>query len=368
MLDKFIGSLIGGAAGDALGYAIEFDNEKAIEKKYGKSGITEYELHHTGVAQFSDDTQMTLFTANGLITGYTQNRLANGNDDKNGFMSYISQAYQDWHTTQFNLLPSHTPKCAWIGNIPALYEMRAPGGTCLKSCYIGANGTIDDPINDQYGCGGVMRVAPIGLMFSVNDGYTIEKIDMIGAATAALTHGNPLGYMPAAILVHVINRMVYTDMSLLDAVLESIEFVKKLFVNSSEKTNFINLIHKSIELANSSLTDLSCIHILGEGWTGDEALAISIFCALRHQDDFEKAIIAAVNHRGDSDSTGAITGNILGARMGIHGIPQKFIDNLELKDLIVEIATDLYKCTRMSTEDMIADDVWHKKYIDKTFA
>lgn len=166
--EKIAGCLIGGAAGDALGYAVEFENENSITKTYGKPGITEYALNHKGVAQISDDTQMTLFTANALIVGMTRDRLNNGADRRDGFMDDISKAYQDWHTTQFNFLPNLHPKCAWITNIPELYEMRAPGGTCLKSCYHGANGTIAYPINDKHGCGGVMRVAPIGLLFKMN--------------------------------------------------------------------------------------------------------------------------------------------------------------------------------------------------------
>lgn len=55
------------------------------------------------------------------------------------------------------------------------------------------------------------------------------------------------------------------------------------------------------------------------------------------------AIRVAVNHGGDSDSTGAITGNILGAYLGLSQIPQKYIDNLELADVIMEIADDLYE-------------------------
>ena len=84
------GSLIGGAAGDALGYAVEFDSYHRIIDKYGEQGITEYELTN-GIAQISDDTQMTLFTANGMLMGLTsqiscqeqclRSRLATGRTD-----------------------------------------------------------------------------------------------------------------------------------------------------------------------------------------------------------------------------------------------------------------------------------------------
>ena len=53
-------------------------------------------------------------------------------------------------------------------------------------------------------------------------------------------------------------------------------------------------------------------------------------------------MIASVNHGGDSDSTGAVTGNILGAAIGYDAIPQFFKDDLEMHDLILHMADDLY--------------------------
>jgi len=70
-------------------------------------------------------------------------------------------------------------------------------------------------------------------------------------------------------------------------------------------------------------------------------LAIAVYCALKYEDDFEKAVRMAVNHSGDSDSTGAICGNILGAYHGLEGIPEKWIKNVELADLLSELADRL---------------------------
>lgn len=80
---------------------------------------------------------------------------------------------------------------------------------------------------------------------------------------------------------------------------------------------------------------------IGEGWTGDDALAIAICCVAKYFNDFEKAMIAAVNHKGDSDSTGAVTGNLLGAAIGYDSIPQHFKDNLELHDVILQVADNI---------------------------
>src|SRR5699024_6849945 len=81
--------------------------------------------------------------------------------------------------------------------------------------------------------------------------------------------------------------------------------------------NAYKLLMRAVKLARDpAVSDLDGIHALGEGWVAEEALAIAVFCAVRYQDDFAAAIRAAVNHKGDSDSTGAICGNILGAWLG----------------------------------------------------
>ena len=128
--DRFRGCLIGGAAGDALGYAVEFLREGQIFRRYGEHGITEYDLTG-GVAQSSDDTQMTLFTANGLLLGMTRGMTRGiGGPDPH----YIGLCYRDWLRTQESKYsPDIRPGYAWLGNIPELYSTRAPGNTCLAA-------------------------------------------------------------------------------------------------------------------------------------------------------------------------------------------------------------------------------------------
>lgn len=351
-IDKYRGCLIGGAAGDALGYAVEFLSEGMIFSRYGESGITEYELTN-GVAQISDDTQMSLFTANGLLYAAAHAMTEN-------FAGCIELCYKDWLKTQRESFPVDTGKCcAWLMNEQRLFSSRAPGVTCMSALMADKCGTMTEPINDSKGCGGVMRVAPIGLYFE-DGSMPLEEIDRIGAEAAALTHGHELGYIPAAALVHVISLAAHNDgMALLDAVLDMRKTVSRQFANAEHIGELLELIDRAIELSQADVDDNEAIHALGEGWVGDEVLAIALYCALKHSHDFDRAIIAAVNHKGDSDSTGAITGNILGAYLGLGKIPQKYTDKLELKDVIFEIADDLYNDCR--------DDTWNNKYIAHSY-
>ena len=339
-LDKFRGCLIGGAAGDALGYAVEFIDYNEIVKIYGVQGITEYDLKDD-VAEISDDTQMSLFTATGLLFGTARGKMRG---IMGSYPSYINGSYLDWLDTQREMYPLKKEfQYSWLVNIPEMFSCRAPGNTCMSALAKGGNGTIEEPINNSKGCGGIMRVAPIGIYFN-DRRYRVQEIDMIGAETAALTHGHELGYIPAAALVHIIHRITESDdMSIQDAVLEAVEMMHILFPDAKYITEFTTLIKKAIELAEQNISDIDAITQLVEGWVAEETLAIAVYCALKYSEDFDKGIIASVNHSGDSDSTGAVTGNILGAYLGYNKVPDKYINSLELKEVILKIADDLYK-------------------------
>ena len=334
--NKIAGCLLGGAAGDALGYAIEFDDEKTIFSKYGEAGIQNFDLDFTsGEAIISDDTQMTLFTAEGIL-------LADNPYIYKDFIYGVFEAYQDWYRTQ--MFRMHPSKKIWLSDIPELNQRRAPGNTCLSALGSGKFGGIDEPINNSKGCGGVMRVAPIGLFYS-QDKLSIDVIDRFGASAAALTHGHPMGYISAAGLVHIVNLAVYKpEMSLKEIVDDMIEKVPALFIDEAAGfcIKFQDLMRKAVKLAEEKeVNDLDAIYQLGEGWVGEETLAIAIYCALRHENDFDKALTASVNHRGDSDSTGSVTGNILGAYLGLQTIPEKYLKNLELRKTIMMVAERL---------------------------
>ena len=370
-LDKIRGCLIGGAAGDALGYAVEFDSEGSIFAKYGSGGIRAYALDpSSGKALISDDTQMTLFTANGLL--FAETRVAMRGIGGQPSM-YMLHAYKDWLRTQdMTFAQAQKDKkqnrgISWLFDVPELYHRRAPGNTCLSALYTRGNtdeeSYIDHPINHSKGCGGVMRVAPMGLKFYPY--ADIKTIDKEGAELAAITHGHSLGYMPAAVLTHIVHQIVYSNrgMTLKEIVEEARDTVAEIFVGDRHLNELTSLIDTAIALSENDKIDLDNIHTLGEGWVGEEALVIAIYCALRYQNDFSAGIIAAVNHNGDSDSTGAITGNILGAWLGFDAIDDQWKRDLELYDVILEMANDLCSGCQMSEYGDYDDPDWVRKYI-----
>ena len=136
------------------------------------------------------------------------------------------------------------------------------------------------------------------------------------------------------------------------------------------------LLIMAVTLAANDKSDADNIRMLGEGWTGEEAWAIALYCIVRHIDSIEDAIIAAVNHDGDSDSTGAVCGNIMGAIYGYEAMKRKRLfcpqgkeleQTLELSDIILTLADDLYTSCIISEYDPIDTPEkrrWYERYCE----
>ena len=359
-LNRIKGCLVGGAVGDALGYAVEFSTLSEIIRKLGESGIKRYELDG-GLARISDDTQMALFTANALLFGETRGQMRGIGAGPAG---YFTEAYLDWYETQTEKYPLRDYHSSWLVNFREFFSRRAPGGTCMSALQAGGRGTVERPVNNSKGCGGVMRVAPIGVYFAGKAHWEQEKVDMAGAKAAAVTHGHELGYIPSAALVHIVCQLASAEKpDVFAAVLSSMEAMPKLFPEAGFMRYYLDLMDKAIDLSQKDVDDRNAIRQLGEGWVAEETLAIAVYCAIKHADSFEDAIVASVNHDGDSDSTGAVTGNILGTALGYTSIPDHYLEKLELRDIIEEISEDLYNDCQMSEYSDYRDPVWESKYI-----
>lgn len=384
--NRIKGSLVGGAIGDALGYPVEFLSRKNILHKYGYKGIRTFQdFDKNGKAIISDDTQMTLFTANGLLFGVTR-------WCTHGMMapmkSFLAYAYQDWLQTQIGVEDYNANHYCWIRDIVELNVRRAPGNTCMSALMsLKGHQEVD---NNSKGCGGVMRVAPVGLMAAadeqvyVKDWYgkdvprhewSVNEIVRLGGDCAEITHKHPLGYLPAAFMADLIYYILMYDEPITFSILEHFigavyADVKREYTTDREQKaidELWTLIEKAIsQAADITTLDEFAIPRLGEGWTGDEALAIAIYCTMKHLDSFDDAIAAAVNHDGDSDSTGAICGNLMGAIVGYDAVPQHFKQRLELRELIEDLADDIVRgCTisEYHTPKSSKEILWEKRYV-----
>ena len=339
--------------GDALGGAVEFMSLEAIRDRFGPGGIRDYATAYGRKGAITDDTQMTLFTAEGLIRGLVRER-------HKGITTYTgvtAAAYQRWLLTQGDRnhagLDPIEAEPGWLYTIKALHSQRAPGMTCLGALR-DAKEFGAPAINNSKGCGGVMRVAPVGLFAA-----TVPDSFKLGCELAALTHGHPTGWLAGGALAAMITAL-RLGASLPEAINASLECLAQQ-ADHRETTTALQM---AVELAAFGGDSDAAISQLGEGWIAEEALAIAVYCALVAP-NFEEAVVMAVNHDGDSDSTGAIAGNLLGLIGGEQCLPQKWLQGLELREVITELADDLYDCPQwsigMSAQSKDFDNqIWQK--------
>jgi ADP-ribosylglycohydrolase len=350
------GCLLGGAVGDALGAPVEFLSWKEIERRYGPDGIHDVDEAYGRVGAITDDTQLTLFTAEGVLRGIVRGNLRG----IGGPSSTLPYAYMRWLYTQDGKLPlamegstaqlilgEEEGSVSWLLALPELHHRRAPGNTCL-----GALRSLDPSegelaTNDSKGCGGVMRVAPIALIPDVER----ESAFALACEAAAITHGHPTGRLAAGAFVWLL-ACLRGGMSLERAVEDTIARVSR----EPDHAETVRALEAALALHRRGQPPTpELVESLGGGWVAEEALAIAVYAALAAEGDFERGVRIAVNHSGDSDSTGSMAGQIIGVRFGEAAIPRRWLARLELRDVIASIADDLVAGYR-------DDEEWWARY------
>jgi len=302
LLDKFKGCLIGAAIGDAMGAPTEFLSLEAIQRAWGfLDDLVEWGRHEAGT--WTDDTEMMVKLAEALVDA--PNLL-----DKQVVADRICEAWRQWKK-------EYDPS-------------RAPGNSCLGGAgrlVAGAHWTESGKPNGN-GCGAVMRVAPVGLVFANHPEMLAWTAHMQGFAT----HQGERTNASAVAVAFLVGRLLLGDDwdSALDALDDAMP------QDSPAREYFYGACDQSTPLAKK----LDAYR----GWDGGEAFGAALACALEYHDDFGQAVSHAINSPGDSDSLGCICGAMLGAKLGLAGIPAHWVDRVEAKDELVELAEGLYRC------------------------
>ncbi|MBE6021930.1 MAG: ADP-ribosylglycohydrolase family protein [Cellulosilyticum sp.] len=329
----FYGALLGGAIGDALGAPIEFMRFEQVMGILGETGVTDYIIppgHKHALV--TDDTQLMLFTAEGLIRSATRAHRKNKERTLQGIAITVFRAYLRWLYTQGLQTARWSKKDydGWLVKVSRMHAYRDPGVTCLTTLGKGVMGTLNQPISENLGCGCVMRVVPVGLV------EESERVFDIAIRLAAITHGNPTAYLSAGTLAYIIHEII-EDQEIEKAVYSARDKLSQE-ENSKDVIEKIDLAIKLVQEGNPSREKIEQI---GKGLDAHEVLAMAIYAALSYPQDYLKGVLLGINHSGASDSVGGITGCILGGYLGIHKIPTDLAERVELHKEIKELATDL---------------------------
>ncbi|CAM3594936.1 ADP-ribosylglycohydrolase family protein [Micrococcus flavus] len=326
---RVAGLLAAGAAGDALGYAVEFDDDAAIRARLGADGVTDAAalLAATGLADLpvSDDTQMTLFVLDGLLEWIEWQNDGQAADPA----ACVWLACLRWHRTQTGVLPEGAPPAPdrWIDAHAELHARRAPGNACLSGLASPGMGLPGDPKNpDSKGCGTVMRSAPYGMVPGLEDHHVVS----LARQGAVLTHGHPTAWTAAAAYALTVSA-VLRGLGLPDAVAHARAWLDTVGADGAETAAALDAALAAAAQAPDDVGAPGTLPAaLGEGWVAEEALGIAVYAALVGQAraaDPTAALALALrigaNHRGDSDSTASLAGQLLGA---LHGMAVLGVD------------------------------------------
>jgi ADP-ribosylglycohydrolase len=297
--DKAKGMMYGLAIGDALGYAVEFISLDQIKMQYGPSGISDL----PEPALFSDDTQMAVAIAEALVSA--------GQKDIESIMSAIKTEFIQWY---------HSPE-----------NNRAPGNTCLQGVANMEGGMhwTESGINHSKGCGSAMRSAPIGFLYQ-NDPQRLKEI---ASASGICTHGHKTADA-ACIGASYIIKLALDGIDPLEMIPKLLEFTEGI---SEEFDEAILKVQECISWEDEE----QALLYLGEGWIGEEALALALYCFMRYPDSYEKVILRGANTNGDSDSIACIAGAISGAYLGVAAIPETWVSRIEKHDYLEDLASRL---------------------------
>jgi ADP-ribosylglycohydrolase len=296
--DKALAIIYGLALGDALGWPIEFLSMQKVNIIYGPEGIQE----PPDPALYTDDTQTTLAVAEGLIEA--------GGEDIDTLMAAITRRLIAW---------SNSPE-----------NDRAPGHTVTEAVRtLEAGVPWRESGSPTKGNGSAIRVAPIGLVYQ----GAAARLREVAHATGIATHANPASDAATIAAAYLI-KLALDGVPPEEYVRETLAFTDGISSDFDEAMLRVGHVQEWTD-------EYAAINHIGSGWIGEEAVAMAVYCATRHRDDFVRAVRRAVNIPGDSDSVGCITGGLVGARVGLDGLPQEWIARLEHFDVLTDVANRL---------------------------
>ncbi len=210
---------------------------------------------------FTDDTQMTIAIAEALIKA--------GDQDVETIMAAIRDEFIQWR---------HSPE-----------NNRAPGNACLigvsnmeRSMHWSESG-----VPNSKGCGTAMRVAPIGYLYQ----YDLDKLKQVARASGICTHGHRTA-VAASIGAAYLVKLALDKIEPFKMIHEVIAFTKGV---SREYTDAILKVEKCLGWDDEE----NALKALGEGWIGEEAVALSLYCFLRYPRDFSKTVLRGAITNGD---------------------------------------------------------------------
>lgn len=357
--EAYRGCLLGLAVGDAMGYSADTKTWEQIQEDYGPHGLLGYDLVN-GYADVTSHTQLALFTCNGLLIGVTRGQVRG---TMAPYVRYVGVAQREWAAGQRTYNQPSRTHC-WVYRVSELRRRHCTDTRMVETLNRNQLGSLEEPTNKHDTPASIASAVAAG-MFADPRRTDQEEIDRLGAECVALTHGHPLAFLPGAVIAHLISRCLKDqDTPLAELVRESLKALDDQFGREYRQVQeVVNVVSRAIDLAESrscgavvAMEQLKCD-------TGAEILAGAVYASLLCEDDFDHAMIVAVNHSGRSAAVACIAGAILGARMGEKALPEFYMEGLEIAPVLREMADDMMQGCPMVRGNRLFDGDWDQKYM-----
>ena len=346
------GSLLGIAVGDAMGLPVDKKSWTEICDDYGPNGLLGYDLVN-GSADISSYTQIAAFACNGLLLGTSR-----GKFDR--LPRYLAMSLREWAKSQ-QFRGSATEKTfCWLAQVSEMRRRQCMDTRMLDALAREQLGTPEKPVFISDTPGALTAAIAVGLAFDPEK-MTDEQLCTLAAYSQAFTHGDKETFLAGVVLAHSIAGILQDpEKKLADQFAESAKAMEAQFGEVyPEAAKVRQLVEYAIVLSQDpELSPLAALSILC-CVTAPQCLAGAIYCALVHPGNFDEGMISAVNHSGYSCAVGAVTGGILGAKLGVEALPDFYLESLEQAAVLSELATDMSQGRQFMR---IFDDDWDQKY------
>ena len=347
---RYVGCLLGLAVGDAMGYTVDDKTWDQIRENYGPNGLLGYDLQND-YAEVTSYTQIAAYYANALLLGITRSR-------PDAYLRYIGMAMREWYKRQ------HFPRDPgkswfWVAQKPTLRRRHCRDPWMMDAFRFENLGTIGKPINKSDSPGAITGAAAIALFYNPSR-MEAAQVGYLAANAIALTHGNPNAYLSGVVLAYGLAGILQEpERPVKEQFLQAAEVMEHQFGERFPMAGKIAAdIRKTIALTETEENPRQCMENF-QCDTASQCLQGAVYAAIVCSDDFDRAMILAVNHSGRSAAVGAMTGAILGARLGQDALPEFYLESLEPIEELRELAADL---ALGSPAKGLFDDAWDQKY------
>lgn len=346
------GCFLGMAIGDAMGYTVDEMSLGEIRAEYGPEGLLGYDLRN-GTAEVTSYTQIAAFVANGLLMSVTRGKPGTQ-------AQYVTVALREWYKRQH--FPRDPAKSAcWVAQVPQLRRKLCRDARMMDALRMERLGTPENPANSANSPGAILAGAVVGLAFDPDRAEPLE-IGRLATQLGALTHGGPEAFLSAAVLAYAVAGLIQApEEPLKNQFAFAVDAVQHQFGSQYPEAEYLaQKLRKAMTMAAKPRTnpvmdmeDLNCR-------TAGDCLAGAMYACLVSHEDFDWAMITAVNHSGRSAAVAAITGAVLGILLKEDNLPDFYKESLEAADVLRTLAEDL--AVGSPTRGLFDDD-WDHKYI-----